>query len=50
MSLPNRSAVLVLAALAPLGAAFAGNPGGYTLEFPIPECHFKSRAATHSST
>ena len=36
----NRPAVLLLAALAPLGAALAANPGGYTLEFPIAACDF----------
>lgn len=36
----NRPAILLLAALAPLGAAFAANPGGYTLEFPIAACDF----------
>ena len=40
MSVLNRPAVLLLAALAPLGAAFAANPGGYTLEFPIAACEF----------
>jgi hypothetical protein len=40
MSVLNRPAVLLLAALAPLGAAFAANPGGYTLEFPITACEF----------
>jgi hypothetical protein len=42
MSVLNRPAVLLLAALAPLGAAFAANPGGYTNEFPIAACDFNS--------
>lgn len=40
MSVLNRPAVLLLAALAPLGAALAANPGGFTLEFPIAACDF----------
>jgi len=42
MSVLNRPAVLLLAALAPLGAAFAANPGGYTNEFPVAACDFNS--------
>ncbi len=40
MSALNRPAVLLLAALAPLGAAMAANPDGFTLEFPIASCEF----------
>ena len=40
MPILNRSAILLLAALAPLGAAMAANPGGFTLEFPIAACNF----------
>jgi hypothetical protein len=36
----NRPAVLLLAALAPLGAAMGANPDGFTLEFPIASCDF----------
>ncbi len=42
MSMPKRSAALVLAALAPLGAAFGVNPDGFTLEFPIASCDWAS--------
>ena len=42
MSMPKRSAALVLAALAPLGVAWGANPGGYTLEFPIASCDWSS--------
>jgi hypothetical protein len=41
MSALNRSAVLLLAALAPL-AAMGANPGGFTNEFPIAACEFES--------
>jgi len=40
--LKRRSAALVLGALIPMGAALAGNPGGFTLEFPISDCKFKT--------
>ncbi len=40
MSALNRPAILLLAALAPLGAAMAANPDGFTLEFPIAACEF----------
>jgi len=40
--MPKRSAALVLAALAPLGAAFGVNPDGSTLEFPIASCDWAS--------
>jgi len=41
MSAPNRTTVLLLAALAPL-AAMGANPGGFTNEFPIAACEFES--------
>lgn len=40
MSALIRPAALLLAALAPLGAATAANPDGFTLEFPIAACEF----------
>jgi hypothetical protein len=43
MSALNRPAVLLLAALAPLGAAMAANPDGFTLEFPIASCEFSPK-------
>ncbi len=42
MSALTRPAVLLLAALAPLDAAVAANPDGFTLEFPIASCDFKT--------
>ena len=42
MSMPKRSAALLLAALAPLGVAWGANPGGFTLEFPIASCDWSS--------
>jgi len=41
MSAPNRTTVLLLAALAPL-AAMGANPDGFTNEFPIAACEFAS--------
>ena len=43
MPILNRPAILLLAALAPLGAAMAANPGGFTLEFPIAACNFSPK-------
>jgi len=43
MSALTRPAVLLLAALAPLGAAVGANPDGFTLQFPIAACDFESR-------
>lgn len=43
MSALNRPAVLLLAALAPLASAMGANPDGFTLEFPIGACNFKSQ-------
>lgn len=42
MSPLNRPAVLLLAALAPLAAAIADGDG-FTDQFPIPACEFKSQ-------
>lgn len=42
MSILKRPAVLLLAALAPLAAAMAANPGGFTNQFPIAACDFRS--------
>ena len=48
MSVLNRPAILLLAALAPLGAAFAANPGGYTTSSRSPPVISIRRAATRS--
>jgi len=43
MSALNRPAVLLLAALAPLAAAVGANPDGFTNQFPIGACDFKTQ-------
>lgn len=42
MSALNRPTILLLAALAPLAAAVGANPDGFTNEFPIADCDFKT--------
>jgi hypothetical protein len=43
MSALNRPAVLLLAALAPLAVATGANPDGFTNQFPIGACDFKTQ-------
>ncbi|MGH8223220.1 MAG: hypothetical protein ACREQZ_09635, partial [Woeseiaceae bacterium] len=42
MSALNRPAVLLLATLAPMAAAVGANPDGFTNQFPIAACEFKT--------